>query len=93
MQKKKGIHKRGTVRLNKKPLTELKCKKEMYKMQATKEEYKDIAWACRYVIKMAKTLMDVTVERHVIGSGKDLCKYVTSKRQTMENVRLLLRNM
>jgi len=57
-----------------------------------KEENRGTFWSFRDGIKRAKACLEVTGKGHVEGNRMDFCKYVKTKRQTAENVELLLRD-
>lgn len=58
--------------------------------QAAKEEFKNIAWACRGGVRKAKTQMELRLARDVTGNKVSFCLYINSKRLNKESVGLLV---
>jgi len=58
--------------------------------QATWEEYRNVARACRDATRKAKVLLELNLARHVQDNKKGFFKYFSSKRQTRKNVGPLL---
>ncbi|CAM4356191.1 unnamed protein product [Caretta caretta] len=75
-------------------LADLKHKKEAYKKwklgQMTREEYKNIALACRSEIMKAKSHLELQLARDVKSNKKGFFRYVSSKKKVKESVGPLL---
>lgn len=75
-------------------MTELKCKKAVYRRWkqgwAAKEEFKNIVWSGRDGVRRAKTQMELRLARDITGNKVSFCPYINSKRLSKENVGLLL---
>ena len=59
------------------------------KGQATKEEFRNIAWACRDGVRKAKAQLELILARDTKGN-KESYHYINSKKQNRENVGPLL---
>ncbi|CAM5165400.1 unnamed protein product [Natator depressus] len=77
-----------------KSLLTLNTKKEAYKKwkigQMTREEYKNIARACRSEIKKPKSHLEVQLARDVKSNRKGFFRYVSNKKKVKESVGSLL---
>ncbi|CAM4564408.1 unnamed protein product [Caretta caretta] len=75
-------------------LADLKHKKEAYKKwkvgHMTREEYKNIARACRNVIRRAKSHLELQLARDVKSNKKGFFRYVGNKKKAKECVGPLL---
>ena len=75
-------------------LAELRWKTKVYGMwkegQGTWEEYKNVFRACRASTRKAKVHLQLNPARNVKDNKKGFFKYISSKRETRENVRPLL---
>ncbi|CAM5152844.1 unnamed protein product [Eretmochelys imbricata] len=75
-------------RLNSEILADLKHRKEAYKKwktgQMTREEYKNIAQACRSEIRKAKSNLELQLARDVKSNKKDFFRYVSNKKKVKE---------
>ncbi|EMP37015.1 Phosphoribosyltransferase domain-containing protein 1 [Chelonia mydas] len=80
--------------LNREIFGELKHKKEAYKKwklgQMTREEYKNIAQACRGVIRKAKAQLELQLARDRKDNKKGFYRYVSNKKKVRESVGPLL---
>ncbi|CAM5113746.1 unnamed protein product, partial [Eretmochelys imbricata] len=56
----------------------------------TREEYKNIAWACRSEIRKAKSHLEVQLARDVKSNKKGFFRYVSNKKKVKESVGPLL---
>ncbi|CAM5131267.1 unnamed protein product [Natator depressus] len=76
--------------LNSEILADLKYKKEAYKKwkvgQMTREEYKNIARACRSDIRKAKSHLELQLARDVKSNKKGFFRYVSNKKKVKESV-------
>jgi len=93
MSKKSRKGGRTPAWMSKEILVKLKWKK-VYGMwkerQATWEEYRNIVRACREKTMKAKVHLALNLARDVKDNTKSFFKYISSERQTRENVGLLL---
>ena len=93
MSKKSRKGGRTPAWMSKEILVKLKWKK-VYGMwkerQATWEEYRNIVRACREKTMKAKVHLALNLARDVKDNTKSFLKYISSERQTRENVGLLL---
>ncbi|CAM4545620.1 unnamed protein product [Lepidochelys olivacea] len=75
-------------------LAALKYKKGAYKKwkigQMTRDEYKNIAWACRSEIRKAKSHLELQLARDVKSNKKGFFRYVSNKKKVKESVGPLL---
>ncbi|CAM5102330.1 unnamed protein product [Eretmochelys imbricata] len=80
--------------LNSEILADLKYKKEAYKKwkigQMTRDEYKNIARACRSEIRKAKSDLELQLARDVKSNKKGFFRYVSNKKKVKESVGPLL---
>ncbi|GAB0208054.1 mitochondrial enolase superfamily member 1 [Grus japonensis] len=80
--------------MSKELLEKLKGKKEVYRMwkkgMATWEEYRDVVRVCRDATRKAKAHLELNLARDVKDNKKGFFKYISSKRNTSENVGPLL---
>ncbi|KAM7160392.1 uncharacterized protein RBU57_010555 [Macrochelys suwanniensis] len=94
MCRKKSKYGRRPAWLNSEILADLKHKKEAYKMwkigQMTREEYKNIAQACRSEIRKAKSHLELQLARNVKSNKKGFFRYVSNKKKVKESVGPLL---
>jgi len=85
---------RGPAWLNKEILAELRWKRKVHGMwkegQATREEYRNVARACRDTTRKAKAHLELNLARDVRNNKKGFFKYISSKRKTRDNVEPLL---
>ena len=58
--------------------------------QATREEYRNVARACRDTTRKAKAHLELNLARDVRNNKKGFFKYISSKRKTRDNVEPLL---
>ncbi|CAM5107999.1 unnamed protein product [Eretmochelys imbricata] len=56
----------------------------------TREEYKNIAWACRSEIRKAKSHLELQLARDVKSNKKGFFRYVSNKKKVKESVGPLL---
>jgi len=79
--------------MSKEPLAELRWKRKVHGMwkegQATWEEYRNVVKACRDAMEKDKVHQELNLARDV-KDKKSFFKYISSKRKTRDNVRLLL---
>lgn len=75
--------------MNKELLTELKHYKRQKEGQVTQKEYRDSVQACRNAIRITKAHLELNLVKNMKGRQKFFYKYLSSKRQTWENVGLL----
>ncbi|XP_065421532.1 uncharacterized protein LOC101931368 isoform X1 [Chrysemys picta bellii] len=80
--------------LNSEILADLKRKKDAYKKwkigQMTREEYKNIAQACRSENRKAKSHLELQLARDVKSNKKGFFRYVSNKKKVKESVGPLL---
>ncbi|CAM4671973.1 unnamed protein product, partial [Lepidochelys olivacea] len=80
MSRKNSKYGRRPAWLNGEILADLKHKKEAYKKwkvgHMTREEYKNIAWACRNVIRRAKSHLELQLARDVKSNKKGFFRYI-----------------
>ncbi|GAB0205276.1 mitochondrial enolase superfamily member 1 [Grus japonensis] len=80
--------------MSKELLEKLKGKKEVYRMWkkglATWEEYRNVVRVCRDAMRKAKAQLELNLAKDVKDNKKGFFKYLSSKRETRENVGLLL---
>ncbi|CAM2100783.1 unnamed protein product [Caretta caretta] len=80
--------------LNSEILADLKDKKEAYKKwkigQMTREEYKNIAQACRSEIRKAKLHLELQLARDVKSNKKGFFRYASNKKKVKESAGSLL---
>ncbi|CAM4583475.1 unnamed protein product [Lepidochelys kempii] len=94
MCRKKSKYGRRPAWLHSEILADLKHKKEAYKKwkigQMTREEYKNIARACRSEIRKAKSHLELQLARDVKSNKKGFFRYVRNKKKVKETVGPLL---
>ncbi|CAM5148805.1 unnamed protein product [Eretmochelys imbricata] len=94
MCRKKSKYGRRPAWLNSEILADLKHKKEAYKKwkigQMTRDEYKNIARACRSEIRKAKSLLELQLATDVKSNKKGFFRYISNKKEVKESVRPLL---
>ncbi|CAM4712535.1 unnamed protein product [Lepidochelys kempii] len=94
MCRKNSKYGRRPAWLNSEILADLKQKKEAYKKwkigQMTREEYKNIAQACRSEIRNAKSHLELQLARDVKSNKKGFFRYVSNKKKVKESVDPLL---
>ncbi|CAM5163476.1 unnamed protein product [Eretmochelys imbricata] len=94
MCRKNSKYGRRPAWLNSEILADLKYKKEAYKKwkigQMTREEYKNIARACRSEIRKAKSHLELQLARDVKSNKKGFFRYVSNKKKAKESVGPLL---
>ncbi|CAM5073417.1 unnamed protein product [Natator depressus] len=94
MCRKNSKYGRRPAWLNSEILADLKHKKEAYKKwkirQMTREEYKNIARACRNEIRRAKSHLELQLARDVKSNKKGFFRYVGNKKKAKESVGSLL---
>ncbi|CAM5079740.1 unnamed protein product [Natator depressus] len=94
MSRKNNKYGRRPTWLNGEILADLKHKKEAYKKwkvgHMTREEYKNIAWACRNEIRRAKSHLELQLARDVKSNKKGFFRYVGNKKKAKESVGPLL---
>ncbi|CAM5114317.1 unnamed protein product [Natator depressus] len=94
MSRKNSKHGRRPAWLNGEILADLKHKKEAYKKwkvgHMTREEYKNIARACRKDIRRAKSHLELQLARDVKSNKKGFFRYVGNKKKAKESVGPLL---
>ncbi|CAM4697277.1 unnamed protein product [Lepidochelys kempii] len=94
MSRKNSKYVRRPAWLNGEILADLKHKKEAYKKwkvgHMTREEYKNIARACRNVIRRAKSHLELQLARDVKSNKKGFFRYVGNKKKAKECVGPLL---
>ncbi|CAM5075663.1 unnamed protein product [Natator depressus] len=94
MCRKNSKYGRRPAWLNSEILADLKHKKEAYKKwkigQMTRDEYKNIAWACRSEIRKAKSHLEMQLARDVKSNKKGFFRYVGNKKKVKESVGPLL---
>ncbi|CAM4580634.1 unnamed protein product [Caretta caretta] len=94
MCRKNSKYGRRPAWLNSEILAELKYKKEAYKKwkigQMTRDEYKNIAHACRSEIRKAKSHLELQLARDVKSNKKGFFRYVSNKKKVKESVDPLL---
>ncbi|CAM5095950.1 unnamed protein product [Natator depressus] len=93
MCRKNSKYGRQPAWLNNEILAALKYKKEAYKWkigQMTRDEYKNIAWACRSEIRKAKSHLELQLARDVKSNKKGFFRYVSNKKKVKESVGPLL---
>ncbi|CAM4574506.1 unnamed protein product [Lepidochelys kempii] len=94
MSRKNSKYGRRPAWLNGEILADLKHKKEAYKKwkvgHMTREEYKNIARACRNVIRRAKSHLELQLARDVKSNKKGFFRYVGNKKKAKESVGPLL---
>ncbi|CAM4495102.1 unnamed protein product [Caretta caretta] len=90
MCRKNSKYGRRPAWLNGEILADLKHKKEAYKKwkvgHMTREEYKNIARACRNVIRRAKSHLELQLARDVKSNKKGFFRYVGNKKKAKESV-------
>ncbi|CAM4645966.1 unnamed protein product [Lepidochelys kempii] len=90
MCRKNSKYGRRPAWLNGEILADLKHKKEAYKKwkvgHMTREEYKNIAWACRNEIRRAKSHLELQLARDVQSNKKGFFRYVGNKKKAKESV-------
>ncbi|CAM5177685.1 unnamed protein product [Eretmochelys imbricata] len=94
MCRKNSKHGRQPAWLNSEILADLKHKKETYKKwkigQMTRDEYKNIARACRSEIRKAKSHLELQRARDVKSNKKGFFRYVSNKKEVKESMGPLL---
>ncbi|CAM4604369.1 unnamed protein product [Caretta caretta] len=94
MCRKNSKYGRRPAWLNSEILADLKYKKEAYKKwkigQMTRDEYKNIARACRSEIRKAKSHLELQLARDVKSNKKGFFRYVSNKKKVKESVGPLL---
>nr|XP_048724541.1 RNA-binding motif, single-stranded-interacting protein 1 isoform X1 [Caretta caretta]XP_048724542.1 RNA-binding motif, single-stranded-interacting protein 1 isoform X1 [Caretta caretta]XP_048724543.1 RNA-binding motif, single-stranded-interacting protein 1 isoform X1 [Caretta caretta]XP_048724544.1 RNA-binding motif, single-stranded-interacting protein 1 isoform X1 [Caretta caretta] len=94
MSRKNSKYGRRPAWLNGEILADLKHKKEAYKKwkvgHMTREEYKNIARACRNDIRRAKSHLELQLARDVKRNKKGFFRYVGNKKKAKESVGPLL---
>ncbi|CAM4502766.1 unnamed protein product [Lepidochelys kempii] len=94
MSRKNSKYGRRPAWLNGEILADLKHKKEAYKKwkvgHMTREEYKNIARACRNDIRRAKSHLELQLARDVKSKKKGFFRYVGNKKKAKECVGPLL---
>ncbi|CAM4601352.1 unnamed protein product [Lepidochelys olivacea] len=94
MSRKNSKYSRRPAWLNGEILADLKHKKEAYKKwkvgHMTREEYKNIARACRNDIRRAKSHLELQLARDVKSNKKGFFRYVGNKKKAKESVGPLL---
>ncbi|CAM4572640.1 unnamed protein product [Lepidochelys kempii] len=94
MCRKNSKYGRRPTWLNSEILAALKYKKEAYKKwkigQMTRDEYKNIARACRSEIRKVKSHLELQLARHVKSNKKGFFRYVSNKKKVKESVGPLL---
>ncbi|CAM4699944.1 unnamed protein product, partial [Caretta caretta] len=94
MCRKNSKYGRRLAWLHSEILADLKHKKEAYKKwkigQMTRDEYKDIAQACRSEIRKAKSHLELQLARDVKSNKKGFFRYVSNKKKVKESVGPLL---
>ncbi|CAM5155513.1 unnamed protein product [Natator depressus] len=94
MSRKNSKHGKRPAWLNGEILADLKHKKEAYKKwkvgHMTREEYKNIARACRKDIRRAKSHLELQLARDVKSNKKGFFRYVGNKKKAKESVGPLL---
>ncbi|CAM5117140.1 unnamed protein product [Natator depressus] len=94
MSRKNSKYGRRPAWLNGEILADLKHKKEAYKKwkvgHMTREEYKNIARACRNEIRRAKSHLELQLARDVKSNKKGFFRYVGNKKKAKESVGPLL---
>ncbi|CAM4488283.1 unnamed protein product [Lepidochelys kempii] len=94
MSRKNSKYGRRPAWLNSEILADLKHKKEAYKKckvgHMTREEYKNIARACRNEIRRAKSHLELQLARDVKSNKKSFFRYVGNKKKAKESVGPLL---
>ncbi|CAM4557941.1 unnamed protein product [Lepidochelys kempii] len=94
MSRKNSKYGRRQAWLNGEILADLKHKKEAYKKwkvgHMTREEYKNIARACRNEIRRAKSHLELQLARDVKSNKKGFFRYVGNKKKAKESVSPLL---
>ncbi|CAM5110091.1 unnamed protein product [Eretmochelys imbricata] len=90
MCRKNSKYGRRPAWLNGEILADLKHKKEAYKKwkvgYMTREEYKNIALACRNEIRRAKAHLELQLARDVKSNKKGFFRYVGNKKKAKESV-------
>ncbi|CAM4530468.1 unnamed protein product [Lepidochelys kempii] len=90
MCRKNSKYGRRPAWLNGEILADLKHKKEAYKKwkvgHMTREEYKNIAQACRNEIRRAKSHLELQLARDVKSNKKGFFRYVGNKKKAKESV-------
>jgi len=80
--------------MSKELLVDLRWKRKVHEMwkegQATWDEYRNVARACRDATRKAMVHMELNLAREVKDNKKSFLKYISSKQMTRDNVRLLL---
>ncbi|CAM4377561.1 unnamed protein product [Caretta caretta] len=94
MCRKNSKYGRQPAWLNSEILADLKHKKEAYKKwkigQMTRDEYINIARACRNGIRKAKSHLELQLARDVKSNKKGFFRYVVNKKKAKESVGPLL---
>ncbi|CAM5168179.1 unnamed protein product [Natator depressus] len=94
MCRKNSKYGRRPAWLNSEILADLKYKKEAYKKwkigQMTRDEYKNIARACRSEIRKAKSHLELQLARDVKSNKKGFFRYVSNEKKVKESVGSLL---
>ncbi|CAM4558081.1 unnamed protein product [Caretta caretta] len=94
MSRKNSKYGRQPAWLNGEILADLKHKKQAYKKwkvgHMTREEYKNIARACRNDIRRAKSHLELQLARDVKSNRKGFFRYVGNKKKAKESVGPLL---
>ncbi|CAM5085424.1 unnamed protein product, partial [Natator depressus] len=94
MCRKNSKYGRRPAWLNSEILADLKHKKEAYKKwkigKMTRDEYKNIARACRSEIRKAKSQLQLQLARGVKSNKKDFFRYVNNKKKVKGSVGPLL---
>ncbi|CAM4575936.1 unnamed protein product [Lepidochelys kempii] len=94
MCRKNSKYGRRPAWLNSEILADLKHRKEAYKKwkigQMTREEYKNIANACRSEIRKAKSHLELQLARDVKSNKKGFFRYVSKKKKVKESMGPLL---
>ncbi|CAM5082368.1 unnamed protein product [Natator depressus] len=94
MCRKNSKYGRRPAWLNSEIFADLKYKKEAYRKwkigQMTRDDYKNIARACRSEIRKAKSHLELQLARDVKSNKKGFFKYVSNKKKVKESVGPLL---
>ncbi|CAM4491188.1 unnamed protein product [Caretta caretta] len=94
MCRKNSKYGRRPAWLHSEILADLKYKKEVYKKwkigQMIREEYKNIAWACRSEIRKVKSHLELQLARDLKSNKKGFFRYVSNKKKVKESMGPLL---
>lgn len=97
MSRKSGKNASRPAWINGELLEKLKNKKEVYGMwkqePVTWEEYKDTLQACRDTVRKAKPHLELNLARIIKGNRKGLYKYIGNKKNTRDNMGMLLKRV